>query len=155
MNNSGPSTLDTSLAQSYARLEALKNQQNQYSQAALPSVVQAINQELAGLSEDESQFIVNSKEYQQANLNYQQDFSQFLIQKFSAEYLQQKSSRPLEELLNVIKKEKEKYKERFAADINEIRDQNKALLTKNDELANNNLILQKQLEDIQKRLMVD
>lgn len=64
MNNSDPSTLDTSLAQSYARLEALKNQQNQYSQAALPSVVQAINQELAGLSEDESQFIVNSKEYQ-------------------------------------------------------------------------------------------
>jgi len=53
------------------------------------------------------------------------------------------NTRTLEEMLLVIKKEKEKYKDRFAADINEIRDQNKVLLSKNDELSKNNRELQK------------
>jgi predicted RNase H-like nuclease (RuvC/YqgF family) len=55
----------------------------------------------------------------------------------------------------VIRKEKEKYKDKFAADINEIRDQNKDLLTRNNQLAENNLALQKQLEEIKNRLWKD
>jgi len=58
-------------------------------------------------------------------------------------------------MLLTIKREKEKYKDKFASDINEIRDQNRALLDRNDELSKNNKDLQKQLEEIKARLWKD
>lgn len=154
----GTNTIDD-LAQSYAKLEALKARQNQlYNQQApqISTVFTDINSELANLSEDETAFISNSPEYQAVNAKYQNEFSQFLISKFSNEYLQTTgNSRTLEEMLSVIRKQKEKYKEKFASDINEIRDQNKILLDKNNALAETNANLQKQLKEIQERLWSD
>jgi lipoate-protein ligase A len=114
-----------------------------------------IENELKNLSEDETTFITSSKEYQQISNKYQAEFSQFLISKFSNEYLQSGNTRTLEELLYVIRAQKDKYKDKFATDINEIRDQNKTLLDRNNELAESNQALQKELEKIKSRLWKD
>lgn len=162
--NKTPS-LDDSLMESYARLEALKAKQaqiNALTQQSANSGIQGketvfsdIANEYKGLSEDEIAFINNSPEYQAINTKYQNEFSQFLISKFAGEYLQQGNGKTLEEMLHVIRSQKEKYKEKFAADINEIRDQNKELLTKNNELAKSNQALQDELKKIQMRLADD
>jgi hypothetical protein len=151
-----PSVLDATLADSYAKLEALKRQQMQ--QQAVPqqsTVFTDIENELRNLSDDETAFITSSKEYQTISNKYQSEFSQFLIAKFSNEYLQTGNTRTLEEMLYVIRSQKEKYKDKFATDINEIRDQNKDLLDRNNQLAESNQILQKQLEEIKSRLWKD
>jgi regulator of replication initiation timing len=149
-----PSILDATLADSYAKLEALKRQQLQQ-QVPQATVFTDIENELKNLSEDETTFITSSKEYQTISNKYQAEFSQFLISKFSNEYLQSGNTRTLEELLYVIRAQKDKYKDKFATDINEIRDQNKNLLERNNQLAENNQALQKQLEEIKSRLWKD
>jgi len=151
-----PSVLDASLADSYAKLEALKRQQMQQQQVVPQATVFTdIENELKNLSEDETAFITSSKEYQTVSNKYQVEFSQFLISKFSNEYLQTGNTRTLEELLYVIRAQKDKYKDKFATDINEIRDQNKNLLDRNNQLAESNQALQKQLEEIKARLWKD
>jgi hypothetical protein len=152
-----PSILDASLADSYAKLEALKRQQQQMQQPAVQqaTVFTDIENELKNLSEDETAFITSSKEYQIVANKYQNEFSQFLINKFSNEYMQSGNTRTLEEMLFTIRNQKDKYKEKFATDINEIRVQNQDLLNKNNQLAENNLALQKQLEEIKSRLWKD
>jgi hypothetical protein len=150
-----PSVLDTSLAESYAKLEALKRQQQMAPPQPVSTVFTDIDSELKNLSEDETHFITSSKEYQTCLAKYQNEFSQFLINKFSNEYLQTGNTRTLEEMLYVIRNQKDKYKEKFATDINEIRVQNKDLLDKNNQLAESNLALQKQLEEIKSRLWKD
>jgi molybdopterin converting factor small subunit len=156
---STPSVLDASLADSYAKLEALKRQQAQYQQSQVvpqhSTVFTDIADELKNLSEDEANFITSSKEYQAVANKYQAEFSQFLINKFSNEYMQTGNTRTLEEMLYTIRTQKEKYKDKFATDINEIRDQNKSLIDRNNQLAENNLALQKQLEEIKTRLWKD
>jgi chromosome segregation ATPase len=149
-----PSVLDTSLADSYAKLEALKRQQQQLQQPAAQhaTVFTDIENELKNLSEDETAFVTSSKEYQTIAAKYQAEFSQFLINKFSNEYIQTGNTRTLEELLYTIRQQKDKYKDKFATDINEIRDQNKTLLDRNNQLAESNQALQKQLEEIKSRL---
>jgi ATP-dependent Lon protease len=149
--------LENSLMQSYARLEALKAKQNQLQQ--VPQITQQntvftdIASEFEGLSMDESSFIVNSQEYQRLNNKYQNEFSQFLITKFSGEYVQTGNVQTLEEMLFTIRQKKEQYKQKFAEDINEIRDQNKNLVEKNNQLAENNQLLQEQLKVIQEKLL--
>jgi molybdopterin converting factor small subunit len=145
-------SVEDSLAQSYAKLEALKRQYGENHQS---TVFTDIESELKNLSEDELQFITNSKEYQTISAKYQTEFSQFLINKFSNEYLQTGNTRTLEEMLYTIRNQKDKYKDKFATDINEIRDQNKSLLDRNNELAETNQALQKQLEEIKNRLWRD
>jgi len=161
-NISGNNTtqdLENSLMQSYPRLEALKAKQNQLqnNQISPPqsNVFTDIAGEFEGLSSDESNFIINSKEYQILNERYQNEFTQFLISKFSGEYLQTGNVRTLEEMLFTIRQKKEQYKQKFAEDINEIRDQNKNLVDKNNQLAESNQLLQKQLKAIQEKLLKD
>lgn len=156
LNGSSANTED-SLMQTYAKLEALKARQAQLNQPLQQksTVFTDIAGELKDLSEDEINFIVNSPEYTSVNTKYQNEFSQFLITKFSAEYLQTGNTRTLEEMLAIIRKKKDQYKQRFAADINEIREQNKVLLNKNNELASTNEKLQEQLKNIQDRLWKD
>lgn len=151
-----PSVLDASLADSYAKLEALKRQQQlQQSPSQQATVFTDITNELKNLSEDEMSFITSSKEYQTISNKYQEEFSQFLINKFSNEYIQVGNTRTLEEMLYTIRTQKEKYKDKFATDINEIRNQNKTLIDRNNQLAENNQALQKQLEEIKARLWKD
>lgn len=154
-----PDSIEDSLIQTYAKLEALKAKQSQLSGGGLPqqngvsTVFTDISDEFKELPKDEVEFIVNSPEYQQLNNQYQAEFSQFLIAKFSNEYLQTGNTRTLEEMLKTIKTKKEQYKQKFANDINEIRDQNKELLNRNNQLAENNLRLQEQLKEIQSKIL--
>jgi FtsZ-binding cell division protein ZapB len=157
LNNSAQD-LENSIMQSYARLEALKAKQNQLQNAIqIPNqqstVFTDIANEFEGLSADESGFIVNSQDYQRLNAKYQSEFSQFLITKFAGEYIQTGNVKTLEEMLFTIRQKKEQYKQKFAEDINEIRDQNKNLVEKNNQLAENNQLLQEQLKAIQERLL--
>jgi FtsZ-binding cell division protein ZapB len=160
INNNTTQDLENSLMQSYARLEALKAKQNQLQTVPSQNVQQHtvftdIASEFEGLSSDETTFIVNSNEYQNLNLRYQTEFSQFLISKFSNEYIQTGNVKTLEEMLFTIRQKKEQYKQKFAEDINEIRDQNKNLVEKNNKLAENNQLLQEQLKAIQEKLLKD
>jgi predicted nuclease with TOPRIM domain len=149
--------LENSLMQSYAKLEALKAKQNQLqmNQVSQPqrTVFTDIASEFEGLSSDEINFIVNSGEYQNLNAKYQNEFSQFLITKFSGEYVQTGNAKTLEEILFTIRQKKEQYKQKFAEDINEIRDQNRTLVDRNNQLAQNNQLLQEQLKAIQEKLV--
>jgi ATP-dependent Lon protease len=153
-----PQELENSLMQSYAKLEALKAKQNQLQAisanqtVAQNTVFSDITNEFDGLSKDEINFIVGSQEYQNLNNKYQNEFSQFLIAKFSNEYLQTGNVTTLEEMLFTIRQKKEQYKQKFAEDINEIRTQNKTLVDKNNQLAQNNQLLQEQLKSIQEKL---
>lgn len=157
--NSTKESIEDSLMQTYAKLEALKAKQNQLSGTVNQTVPQQatvftdISNELKDLSEDEVNFIISSPEYQHINGRYQEEFSQFLIAKFSNEYLQVGNTRTLEEMLNTIRVKKDQYKQKFAKDINEIRDQNKELLNRNNQLAENNLRLQEQLKEIQEKIL--
>jgi FtsZ-binding cell division protein ZapB len=155
VNSQTTQDLENSLMQSYARLEALKQKQNQLQQSSSTqqhNVFTDIATEFEGLSTDEINFIVNSQEYQRLNSKYQDEFSQFLISKFSNEYIQTGNAKTLEEMLFTIRQKKDQYRQKFAEDINEIRDQNKNLVEKNNQLAENNQILQEQLKAIQERL---
>jgi uncharacterized coiled-coil DUF342 family protein len=148
-NNSSTQDLEASLMQSYAKLEALKAKQNQYQQPA-NTVFTDIANEFENLSTDEANFILTSNEYQNLNNKYQQEFTQFLINKFSGEYLQTGNVKTLEEMLFTIRQKKDQYKQKFAEDINEIRDQNRNLVEKNNQLAENNQALQEQLKKLLK-----
>jgi FtsZ-binding cell division protein ZapB len=153
VSNNSTQELENSLMQSYARLEALKAKQNQLQQPQIVNTVFTdIANEFEGLSTDEANFILSSNEYQNLNGKYQQEFTQFLISKFSSEYIQTGNVRTLEEMLFTIKQKKEQYKEKFAQDINEIRDQNKNLVEKNNQLAENNQALQAQLRQLLKEV---
>jgi FtsZ-binding cell division protein ZapB len=151
MNTANSSQIDTSLQEAYAKLEALKKQQIQgQTQQVNPqsNVYVDISNEFKNLTEDEQRFVMASDDYQKINLKYQQEFSEFLTQKFALEYLQTGNTRTLEEMLYIIRKQKDKYKEKFAEDINEIRTQNKSLLERNNQLAEANVGLQEQLKKI-------
>lgn len=141
--------------QSYARLEALKKQQSQLQPQIQNTVFTDIASEFEGLTSDEANFIINSQDYQRLNSKYQNEFTQFLISKFAGEYIQTGNAQTLEEMLFTIRQKKEQYKQKFAEDINEIRDQNKNLVEKNNQLAENNQALQEQLKVIQEKLMKD
>lgn len=154
-NNKTTSNIEDSLMQTYAQLEALKAKQNQLNmgqqQPQQATVFTDIANEFKDLTDDESNFITSSPEYQTLNNKYQTEFSQFLLSKFSNEYLQTTgNTRTLEEMLFVIRNKKDQYKQKFAKDINEIRDQNKELLEKNNVLAANNIELQNQLKKLLK-----
>lgn len=148
-----PTIDQQSLADAYNKLEALRNnlQTQAPQQPQKATVFTDISKELSDLSEDEKNFIMSSREYQVADAKYQSEFSQFLITKFSDEFLQT-NQRTMEELLLAIRNKKEQYKNKFADDVAEIRKNNKSLEDKNNELLKSNLELQKQLEEIQHKL---
>lgn len=153
-NNKTTNNIEDSLMQTYAQLEALKAKQNQLNSMNNPNqstVFTDIANEFKDLTDDETNFITSSPEYQNLNNKYQSEFSQFLIGKFSNEYLQTTgNTRTLEEMLFTIRSKKDQYKQKFAKDINEIRDQNKELLERNNTLAANNIELQNQLKKLLK-----
>ena len=108
INQNNPQTAYENLMQAYnTKLEALKKQQAQFNIQPQSTVFTDIAFEFKNLPEDEVNFIVNSEEYQTLNSRYQAEFSQFLINKFSNEYLQSNTSGTLEQMLNVIRKQKE------------------------------------------------
>jgi stalled ribosome rescue protein Dom34 len=145
--------LEASLADAYGKLEAIKAQQAQLQNHQQKTVFSEIAEEMKEISQDESQFILSSSEYQNAFNKYQTEFSEFLTSKFSNEFLQTTGGRSVEELLFTIRKQKDTYKSKFAKDINDIRDQNKQLLNNNNKLAEDNILLQQQLKEIQEKFL--
>jgi uncharacterized coiled-coil DUF342 family protein len=139
---------DNELSKMYAELEMMKNQTNQNNK----TVFTEIAQEMSESSEDERTFIENSKEYISLNQQYQNEFSAFLIEKFSSEYANSKYGQTPEKILGVIRNKREEYKNKFTENLKEIKESNKDLITKNDELMKVNENLQKQLADIQTKL---
>lgn len=147
----------TNLRQQYpADPQTLKELYAKINATAAPStenrtVFTDISTELASLSNDEKEFVFSSDEYIAANGKYQMEFSNFLIDKFSNEFLaiHQKT---MEELLGAIKASREKYRNKFAADIASIKKVNTDLEQRNKELLESNAILQRQLETIQQKI---
>lgn len=130
----------------YSKLDAANSMQQENR-----TVFTDISKELSSLSNDEREFVFNTVEYKSANERYQVEFSNFLIDRFSSDFLvgHQKT---MEELLSAIKSSREKYRNKFAADIESIKKTNNDLETKNRELLESNAALQKQLETIQQRI---
>lgn len=149
-NNNG--NMDQNLAEMYSKLEALKASSNaNQQQPQKTSVFTEISEELKNMTDDEKAYIFSTKEYQTANAKYQDAFSVFLVTKFANEFLQN-NQRTMEELLLTIRNKKDQYRNKFADDVAEIRNQNKSLADKNAELAKSNSELQEQLKAIQERL---
>jgi hypothetical protein len=152
----GASSPDAQLSDIYAGMERLKQLQ-QLSQPQIPqrTVFTDIADELKDMSEDEKRFIEGSDEYQRANLEYQESFTNFLLEKLGQEYLSSQYGKAPEKMLLIIKQKKEKYKGQFAADISSIKEQNNNLAIKNEDLMKTNIELQKQLKLIQERLLME
>jgi ABC-type transporter Mla subunit MlaD len=152
----GASAPESQLSDIYANMERLKQLQ-QLTQPQIPqrTVFSDIMDELKDMSEDEKRFIETSEEYQKANLAYQESFTNFLLEKLGPEYLSSTYGKAPEQVLLVIKQKKEKYKSQFAADITSIKEQNNSLAERNENLIRTNIELQKQLKEIQERLLME
>jgi hypothetical protein len=137
------------LNQLYQEMEMMKQMKNPTNQR---TVFTDIAEEMKDLSDDEKRFIETSKEYLSVSQQYQEDFSMFLIDNFGADFAKSKYGKSTEQLLAVIRQKKEDYKNKFAENISEIREQNSNLAQQNDALAKTNLELQKQLAIIQEQL---
>jgi hypothetical protein len=138
------------LNQIYQEMEILKQKQNGNVQQK--TVFTEIADEMKDISIDERRYIESSDEYISASQQYQNDFSMFLIDNFGAEFSRSKYGKSTEKILAIIRKKKEDYKNHFAENISEIKEQNSTLSKQNDVLAKTNLDLQKQLAEIQKQL---
>jgi hypothetical protein len=136
------------LAKMYAELEAIKSSNSQPAK----TVFTEIADEMSDISDDERAFIEGSKEYGILNQQYQVEFSSFLINKFGAEYSSSQYGKTPERILGLIREKKEQYKNQFAANLNEIKENNKSLVSKNNELAEVNKKLQIELEAIKNKL---
>jgi hypothetical protein len=140
-----------SLDEAYKKLEFLR-QQNTNQQGSARTVFSDIQKEWTDSSEDERVFIENSKEYQEANGKYQESFSLFLIDKFGNEFSNSQYGRSAEDVLAIIRNKKEKYKDKFASDIEEIKQINNKLEENNNSLIKQNESLQQQLLEIKSKL---
>jgi vacuolar-type H+-ATPase subunit I/STV1 len=140
---------DSDLVDAYKKLELLKQASPV---VAMKNVFSDIADEWKSISTDERLFIENSKEYQEAFANYQNEFSAFLIDHLGNDFLKSPHGLAAEKLLGEIREKKESYKNKFASDITEIKEKNSQLEELNQELAKTNMQLQEQLKNIEARL---
>ena len=160
---------DPDLANLYQQLDALKAQKqlmnnatstNQQimqddTSAKRKTVYSDIQKVWAELSTDEKNFVENSEEYIQANIEYQTAFNQFLIERMGEEFLLSKYGSAPEKILGVINKKKDEYKNNLSTDISTIKTQNQYLLKQNEELAKNNEEMSKLIKTLQDKLWVN
>ena len=137
----------------YNKINALKMQQQQTQQPA-QNAYDDLKSLYKGMSVDERKFVESSNEFISANIQYQEAFSNFLIDKFGGEFLQSKYGVTVEKVVATIKEKKEKYRESLANDISTIKEQNQELITKNEELAKNNQELTNLIKSLQAQLWV-
>jgi hypothetical protein len=152
-SNSYLNNASNNFTEAYKKLELLKQQVAGNQPQEKKTVFTDIFSEWEASSDDEKLFIENSKEYIEANSEYQKAFNTFLIEHLGDDFIRSKHGLSAEKLLNTIRNKKDAYKNKFAADIESIKEINSKLERNNEELAKTNLNLQKQLEDIQKRLV--
>ena len=137
----------------YNKINALKMQQQQTQQPA-QNAYDDLKSLYKDMSADERKFIESSNEFISANIQYQEAFSNFLIDKFGGEFLQSKYGVTVEKVVATIKEKKEKDRESLANDISTIKEQNQELITKNEELAKNNQELTNLIKSLQDQLWV-
>ena len=137
----------------YNKINALKMQQQQTQQPA-QNAYDDLKSLYKDMSVDERKFVESSNEFISANIQYQEAFSNFLIDKFGGEFLQSKYGVTVEKVVATIKEKKEKYRESLANDISTIKEQNQELITKNEELAKNNQELTNLIKSLQDQLWV-
>ena len=148
LNNKG-----TDLTDIYNKINTLKMQQQQ-TQPPIQNAYDDLRDLYKDMSIDERKYIESSNEFISANIQYQEAFSNFLIDKFGGEFLQSKYGVTVEKVVATIKDKKEKYRENLTNDISTIKEQNKELITKNEELAKNNQELTNLIKSLQDQLWV-
>ena len=136
----------------YNKINALKMQQQP--QQTAQNAYDDLKSLYKDMSVDERKFVESSNEFMSANIQYQEAFSNFLIDKFGGEFLQSKYGVTVEKVVATIKEKKEKYRESLANDISTIKEQNQELITKNEELAKNNQELTNLIKSLQDQLWV-
>lgn len=152
----------------YRQIEALKAQKtaltnlqspniknNDATQQNKRTVYNDIGTIWSELSAEERKYIENSEEYQNANIEYQQSFNNFLVEKLGDDYLQSRFGTAPEKVLAVIKKKKEEFQNNITNDISAIKSQNEYLVKKNDELTKSNEEMNKLIKALQEQLFVN
>jgi hypothetical protein len=142
------STPNRDLAKMYAELESLKQNKVQTQRTVFTDIAT----EMSDISDDERLFIEGSKEYIALNQQYQIEFSSFLINKFGAEFSSTEYGKTPEKILALIREKKDLYKNQFAANLNEIKQNNKSLIEKNNELVQVNEKLRTELDKIKEKI---
>ena len=151
----------------YSQLEALKAQRQSLGktqqafvdtqhpqQNSVRTVYTDIAELWESLSADEQRFVETSQEYQQANIEYQNAFNSFLLERFGNEFLSSKHGKVPEKILSIIKTKKEEYQNNLTNDISTIKSQNELLLKQNSELSKNNEEMGRLIKSLQDQLWV-
>ena len=89
----------------YNKINALKMQQQQTQQPA-QNAYDDLKSLYKDMSVDERKFIESSNEFISANIQYQEAFSNFLIDKFGGEFLQSKYGVTVEKVVATIQNKK-------------------------------------------------
>lgn len=168
-NNGPKSPTAGDIANLYQKLDTLKAQQNVIQQmenatsnkttvndsTPRKTAFTEISELWAELSNEERKFIESSSEYIDANIEYQNAFNSFLLDKLGDEFLRSKFGAAPEKVLLAIKHKKEEYQTNLSNDISTIKTQNQFLMQKNDELAKSNEEMTKLIKSLQDQLWVN
>lgn len=116
-NNNIEETLQK-LRQEQALLEKLKIQSGQTVQS---SVIDTLNQTIQSLTPEELSGLQKNSAYAEASKLYEEGFNSFLGAKFGNEYVETSNGRnAAENLINVLKQHKERFKEESQAKMKEL-----------------------------------
>lgn len=136
----------------YRKIDALKIQQAQQTNAR--NAYDDLRSLYKDMSADERRYIESSDEFIKANMEYQEAFGNFMIDRMGSDFLQSQYGSTVEKTIAVIKRKKEEYHDHLAEDINTIKEQNASLMSKNDELAKTNKEMTELIKSLQDQLWV-
>ena len=117
----------------YNRLIPSQNiQQEVYNRLNTPfnsyrTVFNDISDEWTSCAEDERNFIEQDAGYQQANLEYAQQFNAFLLDQYGLQFANSKYGASAEKVLIAMRQARQKYKTAATEDLNKIKNENAAL----------------------------
>lgn len=117
----------------YNRLIPSQNiQQEVYNRLNTPfnsyrTVFNDISDEWTSCAEDERKFIEQDAGYQQANLEYAQQFNAFLLDQYGLQFANSKYGASAEKILIAMRQARQKYKTAATEDLNKIKNENAAL----------------------------
>ena len=86
-----------------------------------------ISDEWTSCAEDERKFIEQDAGYQQANLEYAQQFNAFLLYQYGFQFDNSKYAASAENVLIAMRQARQKYKTAATEDLNKIKNENAAL----------------------------
>ena len=98
------------------------------------TVFNDISDEWSSCSEEERKFIEQDVAYQQANLEYAQQFNAFLLDQFGIQFASSKYGPSAEKVLLSLRGARDRFRSSTIEDINKIKSENAALLKQIQEL---------------------